>query len=56
MGYLCERCWGTGDRDNFSGAPCFECNGTGWIDFDDFDDADEPEDDDVQESLDEQQR
>mgnify|MGYP007100072634 CR=1 FL=1 len=30
MGDICLACDGTGDRDFLSGAPCRECNGTGW--------------------------
>ncbi len=35
---FCHHCDGTGERDFLSGAKCYECNGTGWIDR-----ADEPE-------------
>lgn len=40
-GHLCEACWGTGDRDPFCGAPCFYCDGTGWIEDGDPEDDDE---------------
>jgi len=30
MGDVCYYCDGTGERDFLSGAPCHECNGTGW--------------------------
>jgi DnaJ-class molecular chaperone len=28
---ICYACDGTGERCWLSGAPCFYCNGTGWI-------------------------
>lgn len=31
MDDLCYYCDGTGERDFLSGAKCYECNGTGWI-------------------------
>lgn len=30
MSDFCYACDGTGERDWLSGAPCFDCNGTGW--------------------------
>ncbi len=30
-GDFCWACDGTGDRDWLSGAPCYKCNGTGWL-------------------------
>jgi DnaJ-class molecular chaperone len=41
---ICERCDGSGMRCTLSGAKCFECNGTGFIEERD-DEFDEYEDD-----------
>lgn len=34
---LCPNCDGTGERDFLSGARCYECNGTGWVNEDEVD-------------------
>lgn len=34
-GDICWHCDGSGERDFLSGARCYECNGTGWIEEED---------------------
>lgn len=52
MSDICPRCDGTGERDFLSGARCYECNGTGWIEERDYDE--DPPDDEVWQLEDEQ--
>lgn len=43
---ICPICDGTGERDTFSGAKCYECNGTGFCQDVDPDDEEYEDDDD----------
>ncbi len=52
----CDICWccdGTGMRDVLSGAPCHECNGTGWKEELDTEDMTDEELDDYERAMDE---
>ena len=46
---VCHACDGSGNRDLFSGAPCYECNGTGLIE--DRDPDDDEDDDDYLDTI-----